>query len=385
MRENKSRKRIEIFDIAKGVSIILMTLSHYPFTEIYSNLMNFQSIAMIFKMPTFIFISGYLFSDRLSFKSFFYHKTDSLIKPLIGFLITLTLLQILFYIIFSDIVTLKVGMKYITSLAAVFVYGNLGLVNYSFWFVGALFLSQIIFKIKDIKKPYNYLFLAFSFVISFIFYYSKIKFYYLGYIAIFVTYLFLGYGFKKISIRYFNGISFFYSKKMILFPILFFISILGLNKLGFETNLDLSEFQFNYHYLLLLSIFGVFTVIYFCSYIEKIPLISSLLVYCSKASFFILGFNVLIIDICASFFDLRNYNPVLHTFLFFLNIVVCCLIYMLVKKIPYVRILFYPIKSILLNDAEVKLLRSKYIYRLIPKDIFLMANIEKKISHTILT
>lgn len=44
MMENKNR--IQIFDIAKGISIILMTISRYSFTEIYPTLLSFQNIVI---------------------------------------------------------------------------------------------------------------------------------------------------------------------------------------------------------------------------------------------------------------------------------------------------------------------------------------------------
>jgi fucose 4-O-acetylase-like acetyltransferase len=68
------KKRIQIFDIAKGISIILMTISRYSFTETYPSLLWFQNMVVVLKMPTFIFISGYLFSDQLNFKSFLFNK-----------------------------------------------------------------------------------------------------------------------------------------------------------------------------------------------------------------------------------------------------------------------------------------------------------------------
>jgi fucose 4-O-acetylase-like acetyltransferase len=370
MTENK--KRIQIFDIAKGISIILMTISRYHFADIYPNLNTFQNIVMVIKMPTFIFISGYLLSDRLSFKSFLYHKIDGLLKPLISFLLSLTLLQIILYNIVSDVTTFKGGFDYIANLARSFYHGSFDVVNVSFWFIGALFLGQIALKgflvIMDLKKPLNYLLLIAFVTLLLILNTIKIKFYWSEYIPVFFTYLVLGYGFKKICNQHFNGTSFFYSNKMILFPILFLISSYSLNKLNFDTNFNLAGLLFNYHYLLILSLFGVFTAIYLCRYIEKIPILSSLLVYCSKASFFILAYHIFIKDIYTTIFDLHSYNPLLHTFLFFLNIALCCLIYMSLKKVPFVRIFFYPLKAIALNDNERKLLQSKYAYRFIPKD-----------------
>jgi fucose 4-O-acetylase-like acetyltransferase len=373
MKENE--KRIQIFDIAKGISITLMTIGRYDFTDIYPYLMQFQNIVMVLKMPTFIFISGYLFSNRLNFMPFLYHKIDGLIKPLISFILSLTLLNIIFYSIISDVVTFKGAFGHITNLARYFYHGSFDAINVSFWFIGALFLGQVTLKgfleIKGFNKPLNYLLLTAFFLVLFILNTIKIKFYWTEYIPIFFTYLLLGYSFQKISTRFLDGTSFFYSNKMIVFPILFFTTSFILNQLNIEINFNLAGLDYNYHYLLILSLLGVFTVLYLCRFIEKIPVLNSFLVYCSKASFFILAYHIFIKDVYVVLFDLKTYNPLLHTLLFFLNIILCCLIYRFLKRVSFVRIGFYPIKTIVLNDAEIKLLKSKHINRFIPKDVFL--------------
>ena len=370
-----NEKRIQIFDIAKGISITLMTIGRYDFVNIYPYLVQFQNIVMVLKMPTFIFISGYLFSNRLNFKHFLYHKIDGLIKPLISFILSLTLLNIIFYIIVSDVITFKDVFGHITNLARYFYHGSFDAINVSFWFIGALFLGQVTLKgfleIKEFKKPLNYLLLMAFFLVLFLLNTIKIKFYWTEYIPIFFTYLLLGYSFQRISSRFLEGTSFFYSNKMIVFPILFFLSRFILNQLNIEIDFNLGGLHYNYHYLLIVSLLGVFTVLYLCRYIEKIPILNSFFVYCSKASFFILAYHIFIKNVFVVLFDFKTYNPLLHTLLFFSNIILCCLIYRFLKKVPFVRIAFYPIKAIVLNDAEIKLLKSKYINRFIPKDIFL--------------
>lgn len=372
----QEKKRIQIFDIAKGISIILMTITHCSFKKIYPSLVDFNNFVMIFKMPMFIFISGYLLSDRLNFRAFSHHKLDGLIKPLIGFLLSLTLLKIILYVLITDAITPDGVMKYVNALASVFVYWDLGFVNNVLWFVAALFLSQIAFKVmlacKDSRVPYNYfmviiLLLALLTLIS-----IESKFYYLGYIPIFFVYLLLGYVFKRISNRFLNGTSFFYGSKMLLFPVLFLISLIILKYSNINMKLNIYEFEYNYHYLIIVSLFGVFTVLYICRFIEKIPILSAFLVYCSKASFFILAYHIFVLDVYEALFDLESDTPLFYTFLFFLNIVICCLIYMLVKKIPFVRIFFYPIKTIALKTSEKNVLKSKYFNRFVPKDVLVM-------------
>ncbi|HQZ25477.1 MAG TPA: acyltransferase family protein [Flavobacterium sp.] len=373
MKENG--KRIQIFDIAKGISIILMTIGRYDFGAIYPYLLEFQNITSVLRMPTFIFISGYLFSERLNFKYFLFHKIDGLLKPLLSFILSLTLLNIIFYTIVSDVITFGGVFGHITNLARYFYHGSFDAINVSFWFIGALFLGQVALKgfleIKGLNKPLNYVFLLAFFLVLILLNTIKIKFYWTEYIPIFLAYLLIGYSFKKISTRFLGGTSFFYSKIMIVFPILFFMSIFLLNQFNIEINFSLGGLEFNYHYLLAISLLGVFTVLYLCRYFEKIPILNSFLVYCSKASFFILAYHIFIKDIQDVLFDLKAYNPVLHTLLFISNIILCCLIYRFLQRVPFVRILFYPLKVIVLTNAEIKLLKSRYINRFIPKDIFL--------------
>ncbi len=369
MKENE--KRIQIFDIAKGLSIILMTIGRYDFIDIYPYLLQFQNVALFFRMPTFIFVSGYLFSNRLDFKHFLFHKIDGLLKPLISFVISLTLLNIIFSGIVSDVINFNQVFEHIKNMARSFYRGRFDEINVSFWFIGALFLGQLTLKgfleIKELKKPLNYLMLLVFFLALYLLNTIKIRFYWTEYIPIFFTYLLLGYSFQKICTRFLDGTSFFYSKKMIVFPILFFISIFILNHWNIKINFSLGSRDYNYHYLLLVSLLGVFTVLYLCRYLEKVPILNSFLVYCSKASFFILAYHIFIKDAYIVLFDLKTYNPVLHTLLFFSNIILCCLIYRFLKRVPFVRVVFYPIKVITLNDTEIKLLKSKYINRFIPK------------------
>ena len=360
-----NKKRIQIFDIAKGISIILMTISRYDFATIYPELIYFQSIATFFKMPTFIFISGYLLSKSLNLKSFFYHKIDALLKPLISFTVSLTFLNIILYVLVSDEVTLKGAFDIITNLVRSFYHGSFDTINVSFWFIGGLFLGQLSLRlfltVIDLKKPLSFLSLFAFFILLMTLHTLQIKFYWTEYIPVFFTYLFLGYSFKILCARYFDGSAFFYQKSMIIFPILFATSFLAMKSLRYTIDFNIAALHFNYHYLLIISLLGVFSLLFVCRFIEKIPIISSLLVFCSRASFFILAYHIFIKDIFLLFFDIKSYNPLLQTFLFFLNITLCCFIFLFLKRVPIIRLFFYPMRSIVVNEKERKILESKYV------------------------
>ncbi len=333
-----------------------MTISHYPFTWVYKELLDFNKLIMVFKMPLFIFVSGYLFNETTSYKKFLIKKIDGLVKPLFSFLISLTILKIIFSYFSSSLSNDLTEL--INALGGAFIFGDLGLVNFALWFVGALFLSLIVFKtgILLFRKAngLSYVAILCGLLILGYCYLKEIQFYYLGYVLIFLTYLVLGYGFRKLSDKYLKGAKFLYSNKMLVFPILYLLSLIPLYSNGFEVKLDIFDFQFNFHLVLLSSILGVFSVLYMCKFLEKITVINNLLIYCSKASFFILAYHIFIIEVFISLFDLRSRNPLFHSFLFLLNIVICCSIYFFVKRIPVVRVFFYPIHRFTLNNIEKK-------------------------------
>ncbi|KJD33793.1 hypothetical protein PK35_03300 [Tamlana nanhaiensis] len=369
------KPRIKIFDIAKGISIILMTISHYPFLMDYKGLLSFNMVALVIKMPLFIFISGYLLSNRLNFRDFFHNKFDGLIKPLLAFLISLTLLNIIFYSITTTNFSTNGVLEFVNAFFNVFYFFDLEYVNYTFWFIIALFVGQIVVKgaleMLKIKKPNNYILLGVLVILLALLSTLNSEFYYLGYVPIFVAYLVAGYVCNIILKKYFQGSQVFYNKKMIVFLILFILGLLVVFKDGISVKVDIYYFIYNFHYKLVLSVIGVFAIIYLCTFIEKIPFINKALIYCSRASFFILAYHLFFIKVFDFLFDLKTYNPWFHTVLFFANIALCCFIYEGLKKVKVVRLFFYPIKTIEFSNIEYRLFQIKFFHILFPKDVVL--------------
>ncbi|KJD34638.1 hypothetical protein PK35_02365 [Tamlana nanhaiensis] len=381
----RSKEQIKILDSAKGLSIVLMTLVHYPFIQkknVYA-MVSFllDDVLMIFILPIFIFISGYFLNEGLTFKGYLFSKLDSLIKPILGFSICLTILKIILYMITSSELTLQGIMRYINAIPAAFVFGDLGYINYALWFVVALFWGGLslkgVLELSKNKKLLNYFFLCLILLVLMFLTFTESKFYYFAYTPIFFTYLIIGYGFKKISTRYFNGVSVFYNKSWVIFFVLFIISWFVLRKFNLKTNLNLFGFNFNYHYFLLLSVLGIFAILFLCLYFEKIPVFNKILIECSKASFFILGYHVFVLDVFKYIFDLKEYSPIIHLFLFATNIFLCYCIYRITIKTPYLRILFVPLRGIKFNYGEIRLLSFKPIYSLIPNELFDIVKLER--------
>ena len=71
-------KRIELIDIAKGISIILVAFNHSKLKYMYPE---FNDAVGLFRMPLFFFLSGVFFSASIGPKTFLFKKTDALLKP----------------------------------------------------------------------------------------------------------------------------------------------------------------------------------------------------------------------------------------------------------------------------------------------------------------
>lgn len=71
-------QRIAYIDIAKGISIILVALSHSKFRNISPDAISAMGL---FRMPLFFFVSGVFFSSSVGFRYFLYKKADVLLKP----------------------------------------------------------------------------------------------------------------------------------------------------------------------------------------------------------------------------------------------------------------------------------------------------------------
>lgn len=144
---NKEKKRIDYFDIAKGIGIILMILGHMSLQNKY-----LKNFLYTFHMPLFFIISGYFFR---------YRENKICIKNIIKKLIipyTLTCIIIIFYKVFrllldgnfSDITnTIKVW-----GLASI--YGSGYGIRYGIQFIGAIwFLLALGFATYIMNLIYN--------------------------------------------------------------------------------------------------------------------------------------------------------------------------------------------------------------------------------------
>ena len=283
----QSAERDTTLDIAKGVSILLMTVSHLLIFKNFPKLREFnETILVLFKMPLFIFISGILFSNRLGFKDFFVNKFDALIKPILvifcgSIIVAIILNHSLDYSFYEWIeFSNRMIKKY----------------YYSLWFPLVLFVTTILFKsVVDAKSKFkpSIFMMVYIILITLLILVTKqnIK------ISLFLTYpilyfliiLSIGYLFKK-----YHLIHMMYRTDMFIFSVLIFIwYVTEKEALGVKMNLYMNQFGALIPTVITI-ISGITIILYLSKQISKTNYLSKILIYCSKASFFILAFHVII-------------------------------------------------------------------------------------------
>lgn len=132
--------RINWLDVAKGIGIFLVILSHLPakddpnqwlFTYIFS-----------FHMPLFFFISGILFSNKYNFIDFVKRKFKTILVPFYVFMFICLIQSVISQ--YPNILIKDIVFTYGTKLFGYGI-GMYGYYNGPIWFLGALFYSEIYF------------------------------------------------------------------------------------------------------------------------------------------------------------------------------------------------------------------------------------------------
>lgn len=86
------KNRIEVFDIAKGIGILIMVMGHSGFG------MDFNKVIHTFHMPLFFFISGYFYrpAKNRDFKRYLLHQINVLLVPYIVFAVFYEILHYIY-------------------------------------------------------------------------------------------------------------------------------------------------------------------------------------------------------------------------------------------------------------------------------------------------
>lgn len=143
-----NKNRIEWVDIAKGIGILLVIFCHLTNLEKQqlSNIFVFS-----FHMPLFFFLSGFVFSNKRNFKSFFIRKLKSIYIPYAFFL---SIDFLLGYIRNSNINVKDFCFSFLMHLIGYDFNSNRYFFNVVLWFLIVLFFAEIIFYfISKLHSP----------------------------------------------------------------------------------------------------------------------------------------------------------------------------------------------------------------------------------------
>lgn len=336
------KERNLTLDVAKGISILLMTMSHLSLFVNYKDIVQINEVLVLFKMPLFIFISGYLFSDRLDVCSFLKSKLDSLVKPIVSIMIG-TFIYLLIRFSLKGIGggdTDKLIQAVLDELS--YLYGPL-------WFPIILFFTLVLLKIVvrlSTSRNRSYHLITFMAMIALLDMVTRLglhihimKFHALLYFLIIATAGFLT---KKRDLQpaILNKITFIGS------IILFTILVWNRDKLGIELNFNKNVFG-DFIPTVLTFTTGIVIVLNISKMLSKIPYVSPLLVACSRHSLFILAFHIFIGNylLYKGFAHIVRPNVYTNILGFVLTITLCCLIQEIVTRTKFLKYLFLPTKT----------------------------------------
>lgn len=131
----ETKQRIEYFDLAKGICILLVVMHHIGIETPIDNYLN------IIRMPLYFYLSGYFFKRYDGFISFLIKKTNKLLVPFFFFyLTTAVLIPITAHHLVGISFALPLDWKLLYAFLTYNDYPNLPL-----WFLWGLFVLNIVF------------------------------------------------------------------------------------------------------------------------------------------------------------------------------------------------------------------------------------------------
>lgn len=299
--------------------------------------MNLNDQALIlFKMPLFIFISGFLFSDKRSFKDFFVTKFDGLIKPTF-FVYFISIVIYTMYCICTKKPLTNVHIPVISQYDAL-------------WFTQVLFASLVTFKLfitfRENQKNKALVIILLTTILLTLFYITqkdiKIPLFRITSVFYFFIILSIGYFFKKKQL-----FMYMFDKWLFIFSIVVFIICIYYSDL-FNIKLNMFKSEFGLLIPTIITFMSGIVIIFNISKIlSKSKIISDTLVTCSKSSFFILAFHIIICNtILYPYFTKQFGSSVLVDFAaFVITITLCILLNKITFYTKYLKYTLLPIKS----------------------------------------
>lgn len=332
------KKRIDYFDIAKGIAIICVIIGH---TNIYFSRLN--SAIFSFHMPVFFMISGYFLSTKLDFKAYAQKKAKQLFPPYIftGLILVLTSIPIALYI-HSDVI--KAFLKRVlaffygagTTIRKPFLVSQIGAI----WFFLALFVALLIVRYFIHKKNGPLIIV----LLALIGYFSAYKYWLPLSIQAGMTaslFVMLGYYAKKHNVL--NALH----NKLFMVVITAFSLIVFVINIIFNGKLYMVKnyYQFNV-FTLLVAVCGTILVILLSRLISKTKIPKKILTFYGKNSMVILCVHLIEMDCLPwrSFRELLSSHGVSEwlrlLILVILKIIISTIAVFIVLKIPPIARIF---------------------------------------------
>lgn len=138
MKPVESRKRIEYFDLMKGICIALVVISHcYEELDIRVENEHLWSMLEHLRMPLYFFLSGMFFKEYSCFLDFLVRKTNKLIIPLLFFIVITVFPKLITGDVACDIIAIKKHFTWYLK------YGGY------LWFLRTLFIANILYYVYN--------------------------------------------------------------------------------------------------------------------------------------------------------------------------------------------------------------------------------------------
>lgn len=282
-------QRDKSIDIAKAIGIILVVASHAH--------LKMRAWATLFHMPLFIFLSGYVFNDSYNIKELSIKKIKNLYFQFLKYeFIFLILHNLLFSIhIYEESYSLLGFMK---AILHILLFDNIDLMLAPIWFLTAIFLITILFKlILNIKEKFK-LKNWFPIIICIISMIIGICFTKIG------LNLPFSFNFKEcinvvLTLVIFFAIGYYTKKSKKINFSNFLLIIINIAILTLALNLNYKvDSRINYYshnYLIIpVALAGIYITMFISKILEKIPKVNNIMMYIGRNTIPILTLHIIV-------------------------------------------------------------------------------------------
>lgn len=354
------RTRVGHVDIAKGISIILVAISHSKLMIFYPGMINSMGL---FRMPLFFFLAGVFFNRSSNTYEFFWKKSDALLKPYFATLLFAFVINVLFK---QEINILFKQEDLTWQLKGIF-YGNGDTIRWvgswwmPMWFLTHLFsvyaFTYFMFRLTNIEERniyYKYVFIAILMTIGvqWIGVFWNFKIILLGK-EIEMPGLPFSFDIILISSSFFI-VGSFLRKKIVSFTPNFYIlsiSVLVFSVVAIFTDAHMNLNERIYINPLLTTIgaiSGIYFVLYISFYLNRVIILRNVFLTFGQASLFILIFHLFFGSLAYHVFSWLNGGRVelwLVITAFLISILTPLVIKIIVLKNRLLSLMYLPVKT----------------------------------------